>query len=120
MAIVPSSPDNDQAADLAGRLDAKTHVQRIVLLGLEGLVNGRFSEPVYFHPDEFAASLGVDRPALGRALKALTSELPIDYVPPFRGNAIRVNDRKRNPRDLNIDFATLRARKKREYDKLEK
>ena len=83
-------------------------------------MNRRYSEPVYFHPDEFATTLGLDRPALTRALKALTSELPIDYVPPFRDNAIRVNDRKRRPRDIEIDFAELQTRKQREYDKLDR
>ena len=81
-------------ASLVDRLGPQAHVQRIVLLGLEGLVNRRYAEPVYFHPDDFAATLGLDRPALTRALRALTSELPIDYVPPFRGNAIRVIDRE--------------------------
>ena len=91
-----------------------------MLLGLEGLVDDRLGEPVYFRPDEFARALGLDRPALTRALKALAADLPIDYVPPFRGNAIRVIDRTRKPRDLKIDFATLEKRKQHEYDKLER
>ena len=71
-------------------------------------------------PTSFAAALGLDRPALNRALRALVAELPIDYVPPFRGNAVRVIDRKRRARDLEIDFAALEKRKQREYDKLER
>ena len=117
-------PDQRRAGrarpSLADRLHPQAHVQRIVLLGLEGLVNRRYGEPVYFHPDDFAAALGLDRPALTRALRALATELPIDYVPPFRGNAIRVIDRARKPRDLKIDFAALEKRKQREYDKLER
>jgi ATP-dependent DNA helicase RecQ len=120
MAIVRINRDDDEPGSLVDRLGPQAHVQRNVLLGLEGLVNGRFAESIYFHPDDFAARLGIDRPALARALKALTSDLPIDYVPPFRGNAIRINDRKRRARDLDIDFATHRARKRREYEKLEK
>ncbi len=50
----------------------------------------------------------------------MTAELPIDYVPPFRGNAIRVLDRKRKPRDLEIDFAALDQRRAREFEKLER
>jgi ATP-dependent DNA helicase RecQ len=122
MAIVRINvePEGDEPVSLVGRLGPQAHIQRIVLTGLEGLVNRRYSEPIYFHPDDFATALGLDRPALGRALKALTAELPIDYVPPFRGNAIRVLDRSRRPRDLDIDFASLRKRKQREYDKLER
>ncbi len=120
MAIVRINAESDDPGSLVDRLGPQAHVQRIVLLGLEGLVNRRYSEPVYFHPDDFAATLGIDRMALTRAIRALASELPIDYIPPFRGNAIRVNDRSRRPRDISIDFAALQKRKQREYDKLER
>jgi ATP-dependent DNA helicase RecQ len=114
-------PDESGAApSLVDRLNPNAHVQQIVLRGIEGLVGGRLGEPVYFRPDEFAAAMGLDRPALTRALRALTSELPVDYIPPFRGNAIRVIDRKRPARDLTIDFATLEKRKQHEYVKLER
>ncbi len=124
MAIVRINTGSDdpatEPASLVDRLGPQAHVQRIVLLGLEGLVNRRYSEPVYFHPDDFATALGLERTALVRAIRALTAELPIDYVPPFRGNAIRVIDRKRRPRDLVIDFASLQKRKNHEYDKLDR
>ncbi|MGO9600188.1 MAG: RecQ family ATP-dependent DNA helicase [Isosphaeraceae bacterium] len=111
--------DSGQAPSLVERLGPKAHVQRTVLLGLEGLVRGRMGELVYFRPDELGTALGLDRPALFRALKSLAAELPIDYVPPFRGNAIRVIDRDKKPRDLKIDFATLEKQKKHEYAKLD-
>ena len=105
---------------LVERISSQAHVQRIVLLGLEGIVSRRYGESVYFHPEGFAASLGLDRAALNRALKNLSADLPIDYVPPFRGNALRVIDRNRRPRDIDIDFPALDIRKRREYDKLER
>ena len=108
MAIVRINLDADEGS-LSDRLNPQAHVQRLVLLALEGLVNRRHGEPVYFHPDDFASALGLDRPALNRTLKALTGELPIDYVPPFRGNAVRVLDRNRRPSDLGIDFASLES-----------
>ncbi len=120
MAIVRINVEEGDETSLAGRLGPQANVQRIVLLGLEGLVNRRFGEPIYFQPDEFAHALGIDRPALNRALKALTSDLPVDYVPPFRGNAIRVIDRERKTTQLQIDFAALEKRKRREYDKLDR
>jgi ATP-dependent DNA helicase RecQ len=119
MAIVRINAEPEEPS-LAGRLGPQAHIQRTVLIGLEGLVNRRYGEPVYFHPDDFAATLGLDRTALGRAIRHLTAELPIDYVPPFRGNAVRVNDRSRRARDLSIDFSSLDARKRQEYDKLER
>jgi ATP-dependent DNA helicase RecQ len=112
--------DPSPGASLVDRLASSAHVQRPVLLGLEGLVRGRLGEPVYFRPDEFARTLGLDRPALARALRSLVAELPIDYVPPFRGNAIRVTDRECRPRDLKVDFATLEKRKQYQYEKLER
>jgi ATP-dependent DNA helicase RecQ len=119
MAIVRINAEGDEPS-LEGRVNPNAHVQLVVLKGVEGLVNRRYGEPVYFQPDDFAARLGLDRSSLTRALKNLASDLPIDYVPPFRGNAVRVNDRSRRARDLVIDFEELGLRKKREYDKLER
>jgi ATP-dependent DNA helicase RecQ len=124
MAIIRFNTDPDEpgpgSASLAERLKPQAQVQRTVLRALEGLVRGRVGEPVYFRPDELAEALGMDRPALTRALRSLSAELPVDYVPPFRGNAIRVMDRTRKPRDLKIDFSGLETRKRHEYAKLEK
>ncbi len=118
MAIVRLNLEPEEAG-LADRLPAQAHTQRLVMAALEGLVNKRYGEPIYFVPDEFAKSLGIERASLIRALKNLTTDLPVDYVPPFRGNAIRVNDRAKRPRDLVIDFKSLNKRKQQEYDKLD-
>jgi len=119
MAIVRINAEPEEGpASLVDRLGPQAHIQRTVLLGIEGLVDRRYGEPIYFQPEDFAARLGLDRPALARALKNLTAELPVDYIPPFRGNAVRINDRLRRARDLTIDFAALDARKRQEYEKL--
>lgn len=119
MAIVriDREPDEPPPSD---RIGAQAHVQRLVMLGLEGLCDRRWGEPVYFHPDEFASNLGIERSALNRALKHLSGELPVTYVPPFRGNAIRVLDRARSGRALGIDFTAIEARKAAEYEKLDR
>ncbi len=119
MAIVRinAEPDDPPIAD---RVGGKAPVQKIVAIALDGLVNKRFGEQVYFHPDNLAASLGLERTALTRAIKHLAAEFPVDYVPPFRGNAVRVLDKKRGPRDLKIDFMALQKRRKAEYDKLDR
>jgi ATP-dependent DNA helicase RecQ len=119
MAIVRLNVEPDEPS-LFERVPKSASVQQQVIRGVEGLVNRRFGEPVYFHPDDFAARLGLDRPALTRALKALASELPLDYVPPFRGNAVRVLDRSRTAKKLEIDYAALNERKQREYAKLDR
>ncbi|MFO0890737.1 MAG: RecQ family ATP-dependent DNA helicase [Isosphaeraceae bacterium] len=112
--------ESGSAPSLIDRVSPQAHVQQAVLRGIEGLARGRPGEPVYFHPDELAAALGLDRAALNRAIRSLASELPIDYVPPFRGTAIRVVDRSRPGRDLKIDFTALDSRKQHEYRKLER
>ncbi|MBX6314081.1 MAG: ATP-dependent DNA helicase RecQ, partial [Isosphaeraceae bacterium] len=119
MAIVRINTDPDEPS-LVERLAPQAHTQRLVMTALEGLVGRRLGEPVYFHPDDFATALGLDRAALTRALRHLTAELPLDYIPPFRGNAVRILDRNRRPRDLAIDFAALNKRKEQEYEKLQR
>jgi ATP-dependent DNA helicase RecQ len=121
MAIVRINTEPEEPS-LVDRLDPRANVQRIVLIGLEALVNRRFGEPVYFHPDDFASSLGLDKAAFSRAIRALTHEagLPIDFIPPFRGNAVRILDRSRKPRELQIDFSALNQRKLQEYEKLDR
>jgi ATP-dependent DNA helicase RecQ len=44
----------------------------------------------------------------------------IDYIPPFRGRAVHLIDRKKRFEELTIDFEELQRRKKAEYDKLER
>jgi ATP-dependent DNA helicase RecQ len=119
MAIVRINTDPEEGS-LVERLGSRAPTQELVLRALEGLARGRHREPVYFHPHEVAAALGLDRAAFGRAIRNLTEDLPIDYVPPFRGNAVRVLDRERRPRDLTIDFKRLEQRKRQEYDKLDR
>ena len=119
MAIVRLNAEPDEPR-LADRVSPQAHIQRVVATGVDGLVNRRYGEPVYFHPDEFAATLGLDRAALTRALRALAAEHPLDYVPPFRGNAVRINDRAVKARDVPIDFRSLAERKDQEYEKLER
>ncbi|OJW04200.1 MAG: recombinase RecQ [Planctomycetales bacterium 71-10] len=121
MAIVRFNLEAEEGeGSLVERVSAQAPVKRAVLAGLEALARGRAGEPCYFRPDELASALGIDRPAFNRAMKGLTAELPIDYIPPFRGNALRVVDRGRKARDLDIDFRRLEARKRHEYEKLDR
>ena len=119
MAIVRIDADAEHG-HLADRLSPQAQNQRLVLAAIEGLVDKRWGEAIYFHPDSLAAQLGLERSALSRALKILGDELPISYIPPFRGNATKVVDRAKLPRHLNIDFTALDAGKKRELDKLDR
>ncbi len=119
MAIVRIDRDDDADQPLADQVSPQAQVQRLVMIALEGFVDRRFGEPVYFQPDDFAGRIGLDRPALNRALLQLSAKLPITYVPPFRGNAIRLKDRSRRAWQWSIDFKALEARKNHELDKLQ-
>jgi ATP-dependent DNA helicase RecQ len=119
MAIVRINLDGEEGP-LAARLSPQAGTQRVVLAAIEGLVGRRYGELVYFHPDQLAQALGLERTSLGRALKILAGELPIEYIPPFRGHALRLIDRSRPAKELGIDFRVLAERKQDEYAKLDR
>jgi ATP-dependent DNA helicase RecQ len=119
MAIVRLNAEAEEGP-LADRLSPQAGTQRVVLAAVEGLVGKRYGELIYFQPDGLAQALGLERTSLQRALKILAGELPLDYIPPFRGHAIRLVDRDRPARELGIDFRVLAERKQDEYAKLDR
>ena len=62
----------------------------------------------------------MDREALNRNLRELSKLECFEYVPPFRGRAIHFRRRDIPFADLKIDHETLAARKKADYEKLDK
>lgn len=100
-------------------LPREATTQRHVLRGLERIVGDLRGERVMFQPARFAQQLEMEWTAVNRAIKKLV-ELPmVDYVPPFRGRAVHVIDRKRRFSELEIDFAELARRQQAEHEKLE-
>ncbi len=73
---------------------------------------------IQFRPQDLAAALGMDQPAVTHALYELNESDWFTYVPPFRGRAIRMLKRDSPFEELEIDFAALEKRKEAEYDKL--
>jgi len=98
--------------------DAKT--RRHVMRGLEQLVGSFRGERVLFQPQKFADDLGMKWDAVKRAIRELTKLPAVSYIPPFRGRAIHVIDRKKPFHKLNIDFAELDRRQKSEHEKLQR
>jgi ATP-dependent DNA helicase RecQ len=109
----------DSEVSLVGLLPQNATVQRKVLSALERLVALNSSDDTYFSPHALAQRLDLDPVQFSRALHELRDKLPIEYVPPFRGNAVRMIDRKRTIATLGIDFDELDKRRQREYDKLD-
>jgi len=93
-------------------------VRRRVLQAVEKIVGDQRNELIQFRPQELAASLEMDQPAIAHALYELSESGWFTYVPPFRGRAIRMLKRDAPFEDLEIDFAALEKRKAAEYDKL--
>ena len=96
--------------------DART--QRHVMRGLEYIVGSFRGERIQFSPQRFAERMEMKWESVNRAIKQLTKLPMVDFIPPFRGRAIHVVDRRKPFSKLNIDFAELARRQKAEHDKL--
>ena len=101
-------------------LPKSAHVQRNVLRVVEKAVGDRREEAVYIHPRWLTQQLDMDRDALNRTLRELCKLDSFEYVPPFRGRAIHFRRRDVPFNDLKIDHETLAARKKSDYEKLDR
>lgn len=96
--------------------DART--QRHVMKGLEQIVGTFRGERIMFQPTRLAERLDMKWEAVNRAIRQLVKLPMVDYIPPFRGRAIHVVDRRKLFSQLEIDFAELARRQKAEHDKL--
>jgi len=96
------------------------NVQRNVLRAVEKAIADRREEAVYIHPRWLMQQLQMDRDALNRTLRELCKLDSFEYVPPFRGRAIHFRRRDVPFSELKIDHETLAARKKSDYEKLDR
>ena len=93
--------------------------QRHVMRGLEKVVGDLRHERVMFQPKWLAETLEMKWEAVNRTIKQLVKLPMVDYVPPFRGRAIHVKDRRKRFSELEIDFNELAKRQRAEHDKLD-
>ena len=105
---------------LVDLLPKQASVQRTVLRAVEKAIGDRREEPVYIHPRWLMQQLQMDRDALNRTLRELCKLESFEYVPPFRGRAIHFRRRDVPFSELKIDHETLAARKKADYEKLDR
>ncbi len=101
-------------------LPKSANVQRNVLRTVEKAIGDRREEAVYIHPRWLMQQLQMDRDALNRTLRELCKLDSFEYVPPFRGRAIHFRRRDVPFSELKIDHETLAARKKADYEKLDR
>jgi ATP-dependent DNA helicase RecQ len=105
---------------LVDLLPKDASVRRTVLRMVEKAIGDRRDEAVYIHPRWLMQQLQMDRDTLNRHLRELSKLESFEYVPPFRGRAIHFRRRDVPFQDLKIDHETLAARKKADYEKLDR
>lgn len=103
---------------LVDLLPKRANVRRTVLRAVEQIVGSRRGEAVAFEPVELQRLTGLEHLSIATALRELNELEAFDYVPPFRGRAIRMLDRETPFDQLEIDFETIEKRKAAEYEKL--
>ena len=116
MGAVRLSSDLPTLVDLVSS-DART--QRKVLRTLEKIAGDVRHEYVFFSPAKLEAMTELDNTAIQRALRELQKLEAFDYVPPFRGRAIRMKIRDIPFAKLEIDFSELNRRKAAELNKVQ-
>ena len=116
MGAVRLSSDLPTLVDLVSS-DART--QRKVLRTLEKIAGDVRHEYVFFSPAKLEAMTELDNTAIQRALRELQKLEAFDYVPPFRGRAIRMKIRDIPFAKLEIDFTELNRRKAAELNKVQ-
>jgi len=116
MALVRVTTDLEMPVEA---LPKTATLRRLVLEAVMRFVGDRRDEDHWLQPEAVARQLGIRREQLTRALGALTEAGMIDYVPPFRGNAIRMFRPGEPLEELGIDFEAHEHRKAAEYEKLD-
>ncbi len=104
---------------LVDLLPSQAKLKRKVLRAVEKMVGDRRHEIVYFHPSDVVTAAEIDHSTFVHTLRELSALEAVDYIPPFRGRAIRMIQRDRAFADLDIDFETRESQRSAEYDKLE-
>jgi ATP-dependent DNA helicase RecQ len=109
---------DSQLPTLVDLLPKRANVRRTVLRAIEQIVGSRRGEMVPLEPVELVRLTGLEQPSIATALRELNELDAVDYIPPFRGRAIRMLDRETPFDQLEIDFETIEKRKAFEYEKL--
>jgi ATP-dependent DNA helicase RecQ len=115
-ASVRLSSDLPTLVDL---LPPEAKKQRKVLRTLEKIVGDVRHDYVFFAPGKLEAMSELDAPSIVRALRELQKLEAFDYVPPFRGRALRMKIRDLPFAKLTIDFNELNRRKESELGKVQ-
>lgn len=111
---------NSELETLIDYLPRDARTRRHVMKGLEKIVGSIRNELVLFQPKRLEQQLDMKWTSIVRAIREIQKLDQVDYVPPFRGRAIHVIDRKKRFAELDIDFSEIQRRKEAELSRLER
>ena len=104
---------------LVDLLPVQAIVQRKVVRGVERVVGTQRNERVSARVEDVARLARCDLAATRRALRELRQLAQFDYVPPFRGRALRLLRRDLSFDDLGLDLEPVERRRQRAQEKLD-
>ncbi len=99
-------------------LPRQAKAQRRLARAIEQLLGGVRHEWVDVSPRDLQIAAEMDAAALARAMRELRQLKAFDYIPAFRGRAIRMLERSKPFARLELDFEEFERRKACEYEKL--
>ena len=111
---------NSDAPTLLDFLPSNAKNLRAMARAVEKTVGDLRHEPVYVMPQRLAEQSGLSSAAARKALGELCQLESFEYVPPFRGRAIHIQQPARPFAELEIDFTALNERREADYLKLQK
>ncbi len=94
-------------------------VKKVIWEALRVVFEQTDREPARFQLEGWAESLQLQADSLKRALAQLVQDGWIDYLPPFRGKAIRLPTKFQSLEAHGLDFNLLRKRRQREEERLD-
>ena len=114
----PGSSSTATLPALVDLLPRQAKAQRRLANAIQDLLGGVRYEWVDISPRDLQIATEMDSAALSRALRELRQLKAFDYIPPFRGRAIRMLERDKPFGRLELDFKEYERRKAAEYEKL--
>lgn len=104
--------------EIKAAISPRAKSQQEIVSKLEEKYHHDLAKGWEFNPEEVAIVLKVKKETLLRAVKKLAENELFEYRPPFRGTEIKILKIVESE-DLNLDFAALKAKAARAYEKLD-
>lgn len=94
-------------------------VKKVIWAALRDIFEQTDPEPARLHLESWGEGLELQAESLRRGLSQLAQEGWIEYIPPFRGRAIRLQAPWKPLEEHGVDFEALAERRRRDEERLE-